>query len=178
MMEERDDEEDEDDDDVESIEDLKTKEEIDKEEKKEKERKIKLIKKTFRRKGDVLDLHYPEIYLNDAQVFRESSYQYCTVSVTIKPSQRNLICFVQQYLGFQDRMKFVRYVLLNFCRTQMKLVQAKREADLKFTEDFKKLRRKELIIKNKVKEKIEEIRKMAPSQDGGGDPFTAEDLIE
>lgn len=166
---------------IEDLEDLKTRKEINDDERDEKERIRKKIPFKYKRKGDILDYNYPEIYLNDSQVRKEMPYSYCSMSVYMKPSQRNLICFVQQHSGMRERSDFIRHVLLRYCRDYMKLIQIKREVDIKFRIDYKKLIQEELMVKNEMKERLERLKKLkktASSQDDGGEPFTTDDLME
>ena len=152
-------------DDIETLEDLKGEEEVE------------VKKKIDGRKKVKIDPNYPQIYLNDSQVTPQTKVDFCSSTIRMKPSQRELINFVQYYLGFGSRVELIRFVLLAFSREQMDIINAKREVDAEFIKKFKQIREETLNRKNNIKERIEKLKKIR-SQDGGGDPFTAEDLME
>lgn len=107
----------------------------------------------------------------------ETPVPYCTQKVVMYRFQRDYVNSVQRFLGFKQKSVFMRHALLSFCLDQKKIIDAKNAADVEFTIAYKKWRKKYLTKLNHVKEKIQELRDLTPS-DEGGDPFSVEELME
>ncbi|GAH35810.1 unnamed protein product [marine sediment metagenome] len=109
----------------------------------------------------------------------ERPTQYSTVHVSMYKFQRDYVNSIQKHLGINIKSNFMKHAILMFCIEQKKIIDAKHEADEEFKKAYKNWRRKYLIEKFKLKEKIAELNRMAPAQDDNKeDPFTVEDLME
>jgi len=109
----------------------------------------------------------------------EEPKPYCTMAIPMYKFQRKYVESIQRHLGFKQKSNFVRHCILSFCWNQKKILDVETEVDEKIKVAYEKWRRKYFIKKMKLKEKVEELKRMAPAQDEGDeDPFTAEDLME
>ena len=113
---------------------------------------------------------------------------FSTSTIALFKFQKDFVSSVQRALGFRHKGEFMRFALLSFCMEQKQILDAKYKIDEEFKKYYSNFRKKYLSDKFKLKEKIAEVRQrkidimveeqgMSP-QDIGGDPFTADDLME
>jgi len=119
---------------------------------------------------DFIDPMIPE------KVERQTTY--ATIPIPMYKFQVRYVESMRKYLGFKQKSTFMRYCILSFCLQQKKILDATEKSDKEFDIAYRKWRKKYIIEKYKIKERIEELNRMAPAQDSGDDPFTVEDLME
>lgn len=109
----------------------------------------------------------------------ERKAMYSTVVIEMYKHQRDFVNSMQRFLGFPSKSGFMRHAILSFCVEQKRIHDIKLQADEEFKTAYIKWRKKFFIKKMKIKERVEELKRMAPPQDDGeDDPFSEEELMD
>jgi len=147
------------------------KEEIDK---KKREKIAALKEKMIPIDSSITDVFHPEIPQAEE---RMNTYSNCRVEMF--NFQKDFIDSIQKFLGFNTKSTFMRYAIISFCLQQKAIFDIQQKTNEEFGRAYKKWRKKYITEKYKIKERVAELKKMAPAQDeGNDDPFTAEDLMD